>query len=84
MHSSDFPSPVLGLAISAVFLERLYLSLSFPKQFFVFVIVREMKPEKSQTISDGKIVRWQQDHIHNFIISTNYLIRFSFSQTIRK
>ena len=29
-------------------------------------------------------VRWQQDHIHNFIISTKYFIRVSFSQTIRK
>ena len=35
-------------------------------------------------ISESKIVRWQQDHIHNFIISTKYLIRVSFSQTIRK
>ena len=35
-------------------------------------------------ISEGKIVRWQEDHIHNFIISTKYPIRVSISQTIRK
>ena len=49
----SFPYPRAGPAISAVFLEWLYLSLSFPKQFFVFLIwriVREMELEKSRTI----------------------------------
>ena len=36
------------------------------------------------SISESKVLRWQQDYIHNFIISTKYLIRVSFSQTIRK
>ena len=35
-------------------------------------------------LSEGKYVRCQQDHIHTFIISAKYLIRVSFSQTIRK
>ena len=35
-------------------------------------------------ISDSKVVHWQQDYIHNFIISIKYLIRVSFSQNIRK
>ena len=36
MYFSIFRSPVLGPVISAVFLERLlYLSLSFPKQFYL-------------------------------------------------
>ena len=35
-------------------------------------------------ISEDKIVCWQQDYMHNFIISTKYLICVSFSQTIWK
>ena len=50
----SFPFSRAWLAISAVFLERLlYLSLSFPKQFFFFLIwwiVGEMELGKSRTI----------------------------------
>ena len=58
---------------------------SFPlTTLLVFVVPNIVFCLKLFCISEGKIVCWQQDHINNFIISTNYLIRLSFSQTIRK
>ena len=36
------------------------------------------------SISESKIVWWQQDPIHNFVVSTNYLVRIFYSQTISK
>ena len=45
-----------------------------------------MGQEKSRTIflSEGKIARWQEDYLHNFIIFRKYLICASLSQTIWK
>ena len=52
MYLSVFRSPVLRPVISAVFLERLlYLSLSFPKQFYLSdMIVSEVERENPRTI----------------------------------
>ena len=58
---------------------------SFPiTTLLVFVVPNIVFCLKLFCISEGKIVCWQQDHINNFIISTNYLIRVSFSQILRK
>ena len=54
--------------------------------FLIWWIVSEMELEKSRTILHigDKTVHWQQDHIHNFIIFTKYLILVFFCQTIPK